>query len=152
GTMSTLTATLENSGSIAFKIMTIDNVPSFQFGDKGEDLTGLQLGPAQSHDINVTFIAATPGAAMGTIVVHVDDDVKISLNVKANAVARKIPNVTLQPLTIDFGTVQIGQNARKTVTFSNNGTADGAVQMAVLGSSNNPPGASDAFTLASAVP
>jgi hypothetical protein len=151
GTTSMQTATLENTGSIPFMVSSADVPPQFQLGDKMTMVVGLDLVAGSKQDLTVSFTPSAEGEQTGTFVVHVEDNVTINLDVRGNGVTEKLPQITLSPMSIDFGTVMLQQTVRRSITFSNAGPGDGSVDQAVLGSTHNPPSMSDVFTLGTSV-
>lgn len=84
-------------------------------------LSGPWLGPGESDSFAVSFSALAAGDAAGVAWVRSDDpdepEVEVAL---AGSVAA--PDIAVDPLAYDFGTVDVGSAASTTVTVQNTGS------------------------------
>lgn len=126
GMSRTVTVDLMNIGTPPLNVDTIDVPQSFTIeAAKGAVLDSL-IPAGNGMEIDVTFLALEEGARSGTVMVH-SDGVDIPLQVAGVGVIRRLPMLTLEPNSLDFGVVETGSDARQTVTVRNSGNAAGVL-------------------------
>lgn len=100
---------------------------------------GVSIAPASSCRVAVAFKPEATGAQSATVTISARD-VKQALNVPLRGVGTTAPVARLSSQTIDFGQVELGNNASRAVTLNNAGSAPLAVANATIEGDN-------AFTL-----
>ncbi|HET9553313.1 MAG TPA: choice-of-anchor D domain-containing protein, partial [Anaeromyxobacteraceae bacterium] len=102
-----------------------------------------------SQAVTVTFAASAAGAASGSIVITSNDTANPSVTVGLTATgsAAAAPAIALDPASLDFGQVTVGQSGQRTVAVRNQGTATLNVSSIALCT-----GTSAAFTWSPAAP
>jgi len=117
GDVSIHAVTFRNLGDAAFPVGSA-SVAGPPFSVTGGPPPGFSLAPGQSVTITVTFAPTTGGTAQD------------SLTLSSSAGAVVVPlsgagvgagQLVVNPLELDFGVVQIGQNQTKSFTLSNSG-------------------------------
>ena len=120
---STLTVTLNNSGSAD---LTISNIitPDAPFSIASQTCTeGATLTPGNSCGITVSFAPTQIGSASDTLRVETNggsDDIALT----GNGTAEPAPVITVDPESIDFGSITIGDSSQQPVTVTNDGDAE----------------------------
>jgi len=86
--------------------------------------TPYTLGAGNTCEILVQFAPTSEGLFSSNIVITSDDpdEQTININLKGNGVP--LPDIDVNPTTINFGDVYVGDSAQQTITVSNLGTAN----------------------------
>ncbi|MCC7382844.1 MAG: choice-of-anchor D domain-containing protein [Deltaproteobacteria bacterium] len=135
-TTAEMPVSLKNTGSLPFIIESVERPEGFMLSPAKDAIEGLALPAGRSEQLTVTFIAREEGLREGQIKVRTAAGVEAVLNVRAMGVVRRLPELVLEPDTLDFGTIEIGGDARLQVTVKNNGNASGTITGATLESTN----------------
>jgi len=118
GTVSTAqTVTLTNTGNLGLTITQV--TPSGDFGET-DNCANATIAAGASCSLQVTFAPATTGSQTGEIVVSANvygGQFAISLMGTGTAAG----DLTLNPLSVDFGQVDIGSSSATTVVGASNG-------------------------------
>jgi hypothetical protein len=82
--------------------------------------SSFSLAPGKSTKVVVSFTPTSPGTASGTLVMTHNATNKTSpTQVILNGTGIAAANLTVKPLSIDFGNVPVGQSVRQTLTIIN---------------------------------
>jgi len=109
--------TLSNTGGTSLTITKADvSGTGFSIADLTLPLT---LSPGVSKVISVVFAPQSPGSASGTLVLTNSDSSTLSVPLSGTAVAAG--NLTANPTSSSFGSVQIGTQQSQTETLKNTG-------------------------------
>ena len=121
-TSAAMTATLYNGTTKSVYLVqpTLTDSTDFTHGDNCNGL----LSPLASCTITITFTPQSAGTLTSTYTTGDLDDPSNPLTIKLSGTATGAnQSETLTPVSLDFGTVIVGQTATQTVTFHNNGPA-----------------------------
>jgi len=149
-----LTLTLRNIGKLDLAISTIRSTePAFTVvGD-----TAFALPAGASRTLTIQCSPKNPGQRRATLSINSNDVNQPTLNVPMSALAGAVSRIVVEPSSLDFGSVSVGQSAQRTLTVRNTGTAalsvsairSNRVAFLLLGDTAFPltPGASKAITV-----
>lgn len=125
GNTTNLSATVSNIGtaSLAINNIFIDGTNAAEFSQSHNCSS---VAPSSSCTIVVTFIPSGNGSRAASLTVQSNDPDSPTLKVALTGQATLIPEpeITLSTASIDFSTVQIGNNANRIATITNSGTAE----------------------------
>jgi hypothetical protein len=139
GTTNAKQVELKSVGSATFVIGSIETPPSFALRGEKDELEGIEIAAGSSIFLNAIFIAQEEGDRSGEIkVIPTKDGDSAVLTVHANGKVRREPMLSLQPDALEFGTVEIGGEARLDISIVNNGNAPGVITGATLQSTSAP--------------
>ncbi|MBI2375387.1 MAG: choice-of-anchor D domain-containing protein [Deltaproteobacteria bacterium] len=148
GTSARRPVELKNTGSVPFTIVGLELPPSFSLRAEKGKFEGTDVPVGQALVLDAIFLAADVGEKSGTIILKGEVN-EAKLEVRANGVVRMVPELVVEPASIDFGTVEVGAQSRLPITIKNNGNAEGTVTRALLESSG---GLGDPYALSGALP
>ncbi|MFO0728648.1 MAG: choice-of-anchor D domain-containing protein [Myxococcota bacterium] len=153
GTSSTLDVTLKNTGTLPFTVKSIEVPPGFQLNgnDDKQSLIGLALAVGDSALLHATFLAAEEGEKSGEISLAAEET-KVTLNVHGVGVVLRAPNLSLNPAMLDFGSVELGSEARKDISIENHGNAPGTIDSITLQSTMAAAGMGDEYRIDASLP
>lgn len=151
GTTKALQVELKNTSATAIELTSVETPDSFVLRGEKEVLEGTLLAAGDSIFLNAVFVSQEEGEKSGEIKVGAHEAEAI-LKVRANGVVRRLPVLTLEPGSLDFGTVEIGQQARATVMVRNTGNAPGTIESAMLESTAALVDGSSQYGVATALP
>ncbi len=117
GTSAQQTVTLTNSGQASAQITSVSPSGS-NFGVTAASLPWT-IAPNQAKTFSVSFDPSAPGSASGSVAVAGDSSAP-PLPLSGTGMGAQI---NVSPASLDFGTVQVGQSATKTLTIGNSGNA-----------------------------
>ncbi len=126
GSTASATVTVTNSGDadLTVSALTLAGSADFTLGAGAPGLP-LVLAGGTSASVPVEFTASAAGPASATLTVASDDPVNPSVTVSLTASGAALQNASVSPLTVDFGTVDVGvTSAPATVTLTNTGDLD----------------------------
>ncbi len=110
------TTTLKNGNTVALHINTV--VPSGEFSITSDGCSGNDLAPGATCAIGAVFSPTQTGALSGNLTIT-DDAANSPQSVALTGIGI-LANPTFSPLSLGFGTVQVGSvSAVKTVTITN---------------------------------
>lgn len=125
GSSTDLSVTVSNNGTAPLTInnLFIDGTNATEFFHTDNCST---VAVGTNCSVVVTFTPSGNGHRTASLTVQSDDPdsptLKVALTGQATLIAE--PELTLSAASIDFNTVQIGSNANRMVTVTNNGTAE----------------------------
>jgi glucose/arabinose dehydrogenase len=118
GTTATAFATISNTGTAPLTISST-TAPAAPFAATGLPAPGTTIAPGSSVTANLTFTPTAAGAAAGTLgIVSNGGNATIPLSATGT-----IPQLSVSPNPVAFGSVTVGSTATTTVTISNTGSA-----------------------------
>lgn len=126
GTKKTMPVKLANTGEIALNVEAVGAPASFTIAQMKGKVENVTLAPSEKLDLEVTYLAIAEGEASGKFVAtHADG--MFELEVRGTGVIQRVPQLSLDPTSLAFGTIVIGTEARAMVTIKNEGLADGTI-------------------------
>jgi HYDIN/CFA65/VesB family protein/centrosomal CEP192-like protein len=131
GTGKSLDVELKNTGVPVFTIDGVEVPESFTFTGLKETIKGKTIQPGSSMMLTVEFDPQQEGEASGDFKITAGTT-EVTLHVHGNGVVMKVPDLSIDPNMLDFGTVEINMPTMKPVTIKNNGTAAGTIDQAIL--------------------
>ena len=118
GTTQNQNLTVSNAGGISVTISQA-TVTGSGFSVSGLNLP-LTLGPAQSSTFSVSFSPKAAGAVSGNIAMASDAS-NSPFNISLAGVGAAPGALSASPSSVSFGTVQVGNNQKQTITLTNSG-------------------------------
>ncbi len=113
--------TLSNLGTASLAISGIDYPPG-PFSIGGNPL--LDLAPGASHALSIAYAPTEADAHQATLTIHSDDPDQSSFEVSLQGTGVGVPEISVEPNTLDFGTIPLGQSAERALVVRNVGNAD----------------------------
>ncbi len=158
------TVTLGQSGEAALTVrntgtgdLSVTGVQSSDPAFSVSDDTAFDLAPDASRELTVQFSPTSVGEQQATLTIESNDASQPTLAVPLSGTGLGVPQIAVEPTSIDFGTVVLGQAAERTLTVQNAGTGDlsvtavrtGDPAFSVIGDTafEVAPGASQAITV-----
>ncbi len=158
------TVTLGQSGEAALTVrntgtgdLSVTGVQSSDPAFSVSDDTAFDLAPDASRELTVQFSPSSVGEQQATLTIESNDASQPTLAVPLSGTGIGVPQIAVEPTSIDFGTVVLGQAAERTLTVQNAGTGDlsvtavrtGDPAFSVIGDTafEVAPGASQAITV-----
>jgi archaellum component FlaF (FlaF/FlaG flagellin family) len=128
---STQTVTLTNSGTASVTISQAD-LTGTGFSLSALPLP-LTLATGQATTFDLTFAPASSGSATGSLSLLSDAaNSPTTLTLAGNGVLPLSGQLTLNPTSLDFGDVTVGNSSTQTVTLTNSGTTSVTISQADL--------------------
>lgn len=121
GSFKEATFTVKNNGLAALKISSITN-PTAPFSIHSQDCTGSIILSGNSCNIVVRFTPTALGVFNSQFIINSNDPDTPSVTVYLRGRGLGAQDITVTPLSINFGNVLVGQNAQQTITIRNDGT------------------------------
>jgi hypothetical protein len=115
------TILIENTGSAPLEIFetSLSGTDSAEFAIvNGGSIT---IPPSANYNLQVSFTPQTLGNKSASVTIFSNDADQPGISIPLSATARGIPDITVIPLTIDFGVVPVGQSALGTFLVTNDG-------------------------------
>ena len=115
------TILIENTGSAPLEIFetSLSGADSAEFAIlNGGAIT---IPPSAGYNLQVNFTPQSLGSKSAVVTVLSNDADQPAISIPLTAIARGIPDITVIPLTIDFGVVPVGQSALGTFLVINDG-------------------------------
>ena len=134
GQAGTLTTAVENVGSAALDVTMVNlclgTSGEFSFSPSGP----FTVAAGASRTLTVTYTPADTGPDTGCLQLASNDpdENPIDLNVAATGAPAPVPDINLNPSSLDFGSVVIGQAGTLAAAIENVGTANLEVTMVNL--------------------
>jgi len=148
GTNLTQSVTVTNTGSAAASITQLTESGA-GFSANGLNLP-YTLAANEAATFQITFAPDSPGAYSGTAAL-ISDAINSPLQValKGTAAQPAQAQITVNPPSLNFGSVNTGSTSTQTVTLTNSGNADASIsQVAVAGTGFSVSGMTTPYTLA----
>jgi len=122
GQSSALSSTISNVGTddLDLTSLTISGTTEYTIT---VDPTGEVLAAGDSTTVEVTYTPVDVGADSGTLDIASNDPDEPVVSVTLNGADEPLPDIDVDPLTVAFGTVVMGNVETEDVTVSNLGTA-----------------------------
>jgi len=122
GSSSAMTATISNVGDVDLELDTLSISGTTEYS-LTVDPSGTVLAPAASTSVEVTYAPVDVGADGATLSIPSNDPDEPVVYVTLNGADEPLPDIDVDPLLVNFGTVDVGQTDTDTITVSNLGTA-----------------------------
>ncbi|MFN7935933.1 MAG: choice-of-anchor D domain-containing protein [Bryobacteraceae bacterium] len=121
------------SGPVAVSGMNVTGGPGFSLV---APVDGFTLAPSDVAEVTLRFEATEAGVVNGVASIESSDPATpvMRVPVRARAVESYIPEIAVSPSTLDFGTVNAGQQRELTLTVQNVGSA--TLNVSSIGSSH----------------
>jgi hypothetical protein len=117
-------ATLTNTGTSSFSIAAINLTGPFQFSAGGTCMIGSPISSGGNCVINIVHAPPVAGGASGQLSVTIDGGATYVTSLNGAAVASPTAVITVNPTSMDFGSVPPGTaSAGKVLTIMNTGSA-----------------------------
>ncbi len=113
---------VKNNGLASLKINSVTN-PNAPFTIHSNACTGKSISSGDTCNIVVRFIPTSAGIFNSQFTINSNDPDTPSAAIYLRGTGLGAQDITVTPLSIDFGNVQVGQNAQQTITIRNDGTA-----------------------------
>ncbi len=126
GLSRSLTVTLVNTSEAPFTIDSVEGSSAFSIRAPNGLLEGLVVSGGGRLDLDVSFVSIAETEWSEPLVVHTRE-IDIPLQLHSKGVFRMIPEFTVDPAVIDFGSVEVGSTTRLTVALKNVGNAKGTL-------------------------
>jgi len=124
GQSTTRSISITNIGDLALGInsILITGADAAAFGETNSCTT---LAGNASCSVNVTFTASEDGMQNATLIIDStdEDEPSISISLSGSGQVELLPEITVTPASLDFGTIVEGTSNSQTVTISNTGGA-----------------------------
>ncbi len=116
--------TVRNTGSAELAVSAVHSSdPAFSL--VGE--TAFQLAPGVSKVLAVRFLPAAIGQQQATLSIESNDSAQPAVAVALSGTGYGLPGIAIEPPSLDFGPLTVGQTAEQSLTVRNPGTANLAV-------------------------
>jgi len=126
GNTSPQTVTVTNAGSAPLNVGTLA-VTGSDYSIANDSCSGSAVAVSGNCTVDVVFAPSSEGAGTGTLSIPSDDPDTPNVDVALSGTGEAPqPDITVSPttLTVDFGSVTVGDSDNKVVTVKNDGTAD----------------------------
>jgi len=124
GQSTTQSFDITNIGDLALGInsIVISGVDGAEFSETNSCTT---LTGGSSCLVNVTYTASTEGAKVATLTIAStdEDEPSISIALSGTGQIELLPEITVTPMPVDFGSIDMGTSASQTITVANTGGA-----------------------------
>ena len=117
------TLVLINEGNAPLRI---DDVLSDDIAFRVLSFQATELGPGVLQEVTIRFMPLTRSRVDAALVVHTDRPGNPQEQVIVSGTGTA-PDITVQPLALDFGTADLGRASSQILTISNSGNADLAI-------------------------
>ena len=136
GQSTALTASIGNVGIADLELgaLTVNGTSEFSVSI---DPSGQVLVPGATTVVEVTYAPVDAGADSALLEIPSNDPDENPVHVTLSGAEDPVPDIDVDPLHVDFGTVDIGQGTLETVTVSNVGGATLTVSSVSLSGSND---------------
>src|SRR5688572_8015448 len=132
GLSRSLTVTLVNTSQAPFTIDDIQGTSgAFSIRAANGLLEGLVVSAGTRVELEVSFISLAETSFAEPLVVKTRE-IDIPLQVGARGVIRMVPEFTVEPPVLDFGSVEIGSTTRLTFAVKNVGNSNGTLVSGAL--------------------
>ena len=115
-------AILKNTGTASITISQV-SFSNGEFSSSNLNLATI-LSPGQSVNFLVWFNGTTAGTANGTMTLGSSDGATSTPVALSGTVLAAQPQLSVSPVSVNFGTVTVGSQGTQSVTLSNQGTGD----------------------------
>ena len=133
GSSADLSLTVRNTGTASLSVI---NITSNSARFTVTTATNFSVAPNGQQTVTVRFSPTTAGAQTGTLTISSNDPAHPSVTVSLNGtgITPSIPDIDVQPTSLDFGSVNVGATTDRTLTVRNTGNA--ALNVTNITSSN----------------
>jgi hypothetical protein len=123
------TMTVKNDGTVTLNLgaVGVGGTNANQFSKAADNCSKKNLAPGASCTVAARFTPTSNGAKTGTLIIPSNDPDENPFNVALSGTGGAgsgTPDVTVTPLSINFGNVKVKKLVEQTITVKNDGTAD----------------------------
>jgi Zn-dependent metalloprotease len=112
---------ISSTGSADLEVSGIDlSAGSFACGSE----TSFVVPSGSSHGVTVTYTPETVGASQSTLTIRSNDASQPKLSVSLSGSGTAVPRISVEPASLDFGSLHIGGSLERTLTVHNMGSAE----------------------------
>jgi uncharacterized membrane protein len=124
GDSATEDATVTNTGNANLTItsVSVTGPDADAFSGPGAD-TPITLEPGEEVTGEVTFSPTTAGEKTATLRIESDDPAQPATLIALSGTGEALPDIEVDPASVDFGEVTVGETATDSVSVSNDGGA-----------------------------
>ena len=130
-----LTANITNAGTLDLELDTLTVVGTSEYAIT-VDPSGTTLAPGAAAMVEVTYTPTNSGPDLADLEIPSNDPDEPVVVVPLVGADEAVPEIDVDPLTVDFGSVDIGQTETETVTVTNLGGASLTVSGVFLSGSS----------------
>ncbi|WP_242674443.1 choice-of-anchor D domain-containing protein [Marinobacter halodurans] len=96
------------------------------------------VAPGESCSVDLTYYASGEGDQTATLTIQSGDpdNPTVEIPLTGTSYMQALPAISVEPASVDFGTIQVGTSSEKTVTVNNTGSAVLNVTAISLGGAN----------------
>ena len=123
GSSETLTASVTNTGTTTETFQTVTGPASGPFTASGLPVVGSTLAAGASTTISATYAPTAISASDTAEIDLTTDQGSLKYQLTGSAIAAN-PQVTINPMSLSFGNVPVGQTASQTFTVANTGNVN----------------------------
>jgi hypothetical protein len=121
GESALLNLILRNAGTANLTITEID-CPAGPFSTTG--IPPVELAPGSARELTVTYAPTDAATHQGQLTIRSTDPAQPATQLSLKGSSIGIPQITVEPASLDFGRVTPGHSAEHTLTINNVGTAN----------------------------
>ncbi|MEM3002136.1 MAG: choice-of-anchor D domain-containing protein, partial [Candidatus Nitrosocaldus sp.] len=116
------TFVVKNTGMAVLRITSV-TPPSSPFSIINDGCSGQNIAPGNTCNLVVRFTPPSAGPFNSQFSINSNDPDTPTLNVPIQGTGVGAADITVTPLSINFGNIQVGQSSQQTITVKNDGTA-----------------------------
>lgn len=133
------TITVENTGAadLTVSAITLNNNAESEFGLSGLPSLPAVIAGGGNITFDVTFTPGDTGAESASVDIESDDSDESTVTVNLSGTGTA-PEIGVSPVTVNHGSVVVGQTDSRTVTVENTGSGD--LTVSAISLNNNPDG------------
>jgi len=114
---------ISNNGTSQLSISSVEGT-TFPFSIRTDGCSGANLQPGNSCNIVIRMAPTSTGSFSSTFSVNSNDPDTPSLAININGTGVGIQDITVSPLTINFGYLSVGQTLQRDINIRNDGSAN----------------------------
>ena len=110
---------VQNTGSAVLDVSAVESSgPEFVV----DSAVSFQVDPGASMAVQITFTPTEPGSREATLTIRSNDIERTAVTVPLVGTAVGVPRISVEPVSIDFGQVPLGESAQRSLQVRNDGT------------------------------
>lgn len=126
-----MSTALKNLGVPVLEITNYEVPRPFTLPSIKASLLGERIAPGTPMNMDVGFVSMEEGEVKGTLKV-MSGAMTAELKLRAVGVLVQVPVIVLEPMALDFGSVEVNTESKKMVTVRNEGNAPGVIERTTL--------------------
>ncbi len=134
-----VTVTNDGTANLIITTISLGGTNPDQFAKASDKCSKKTLTPGGSCTVAARFKPTSNGAKTATLIIPSNDPDENPFNVSltgTGGAGSGTPDVTVTPLSINFGSIAVKKSVEQTVTVKNDGTADLTLTAITLGGTN----------------